>query len=228
MGKAKGLDVWQGSITELPFEDGSFDIAITTQVLHHLEPPANRHTQTFDNVAQACREVCRVLKPGGMWMVSTQTPEQHVDGFWWAPLVPTAAATLAKNFPPLDQFRQLLHDAGFAAVETHIPTMPLVREDVYLSVDAPLSQEFRDADSTWALATPEELDEGLTWLQKTINAGEAGAFLVEREALRAKVGQTTTVIACKENFDYEALDASAFMYEKTKPQHFCILGGEQA
>ena len=73
----------------------------------------------------------------------------------------------------------------------------LVREDLYLNIEAPFDPLFRKADSTWALATEEELEKGLTWLRAKIEAGEGDKFLAEREAIRAKVGQTTTVVTRK-------------------------------
>jgi len=77
------VELVQGTITALPFPDGSFDAAVTTQVLHHLvtrEPTTG--AVNFSNVELAAAEVARCLKPGGCWVVSTQTPEQHVEGFW--------------------------------------------------------------------------------------------------------------------------------------------------
>ena len=64
--KKLGHVVLQGSITDMPFADKTFDAAMTTQVLHHLEGPDNRETQEFKNVAKACKEVARCLKPGGI------------------------------------------------------------------------------------------------------------------------------------------------------------------
>ena len=49
----------------------------------------------------------------------------------------------------------------------------------------------------WSLATEEELEIGLTWYKQLMAAGRAVAYLEEREAIRAKVGQTTTVLAFK-------------------------------
>ena len=86
--KLPTADIRQGSITSLPYDDESFDVVMTTQVLHHLEKGGG---QEFANVKQATQEVFRCLRPGGAWIIQTQTPEQHVDGFWWAPIVPDAA-----------------------------------------------------------------------------------------------------------------------------------------
>ena len=196
---AKGLDVRKGSILDMPFMEQQFDVVTTTQVLHHLEDAENRHTQEFKALKVACAEVSRVLKPKGAWLISTQTPTQHIDGFWWSVLVPESAKLLAKQFPPIDVLKDCLNAAGFNNVKTEIPSKPLVREDVYLDVTSPFRQDFRDADSTWALATPAEIDNGLEWLQDKIDAGEAETFLAEREALRSEVGQTTTVIAIKDD-----------------------------
>ena len=193
----KNLKVTQGSITDMPFADASFDLAITTQVLHHLVAAGGGGEAGFKNIGDACKEVFRCVKPGGAWIVNTQTPEQHVDGFWWAPVVPQAAEALSKNFPTIGVLSKLLQDAGFDTVETYLPPEPLVRLDMYLDIEGPFSQQFRNADSTWALATEEELAEGLKWLRAKIDAGEGEKFLQEREAIRARIGQTTTVVATR-------------------------------
>jgi SAM-dependent methyltransferase len=78
----KNLTVTQGSITEMPFKPSSFDSVLTTQVLHHLEPKdcSDEERAQFKGLAKACKEAYRMLKPGGAWIISTQTPAQHVDG----------------------------------------------------------------------------------------------------------------------------------------------------
>jgi len=48
--------VLRGDATRLPFDDGSFDVVITSEVLEHIQ----------DDVA-AIAEMVRVLKPGGMF-----------------------------------------------------------------------------------------------------------------------------------------------------------------
>jgi hypothetical protein len=48
-----------------------------------------------------------------------------------------------------------------------------------------------------ALASEEELAAGLSGLRARIEAGTAAGWLEEREATRAAVGQTTTVVATK-------------------------------
>ena len=72
-----------------------------------------------------------------------------------------------------------------------------MRIDKYLDIEGPFDQAFRNADSTWSLATEAELEKGLKMLRSKIDAGQADAWLAEREALRSKIGQTTTVVATK-------------------------------
>lgn len=59
---------------------------------------------------------------------------------------------------------------------------------------APADFSPHDPARRWSCASEEELAAGLDWLKKKIDAGEAAAWLDEREALRKQVGQTTSVV----------------------------------
>jgi ubiquinone/menaquinone biosynthesis C-methylase UbiE len=52
--RARGLDVVHGSITDLPFSDGEFDLACSFKVLAHVE-----------HIERALGEMARVVRPGG-------------------------------------------------------------------------------------------------------------------------------------------------------------------
>jgi len=184
----------EASFDALPLEDDSVDNLMVTQVIHHLYDGEN----DFGPVRVALAEIARVLRPGGAFILQTQTPAQHVDGFWWAPIIPKAAATLAQRFPTVEWLEGACADAGFAGgCESVVPPEPLVNPVAYANLGGPLLETFRNADSTWALATDEELSEGLgKWREKLgSNAAEAARWCAEREDLRARVGQTTTFIA---------------------------------
>ncbi|HSB90246.1 MAG TPA: class I SAM-dependent methyltransferase [Anaerolineales bacterium] len=94
----------EGSATDLPYSDGSFDRVISSLVLHHLGRPRRR---------QALREAQRVLRPGG---------EFHVVDF--GPPRTLAMRVLAALLRPLeegaDHFDGLLpaqiEEAGFTSV----------------------------------------------------------------------------------------------------------------
>jgi len=60
--KKAGVEIsFQTSVVErLPFPDGHFDVVLSSLMLHHL-PKAARE--------QGAREIRRVLKPGGRWLI---------------------------------------------------------------------------------------------------------------------------------------------------------------
>jgi ubiquinone/menaquinone biosynthesis C-methylase UbiE len=53
--RARGLDVREASVTELPFPDASFDVTCSFKVLAHVP-----------EVGRALREMARVTRPGGV------------------------------------------------------------------------------------------------------------------------------------------------------------------
>lgn len=92
-------------IEHLPFEDGSFDVVLSSCMLHHLPAELKR---------EGLREVCRMLKPGGRFVaVDIDRP---ANPLWWLviwPLLmmPTAAINLRGEIP------DYLRDAGFDPVQ---------------------------------------------------------------------------------------------------------------
>ena len=72
-----------------------------------------------------------------------------------------------------------------------------MKADKYLDRNGPFDEKFRQADSTWALATPEELEAGLAWWKEQIEAGLADEIMKKREARREEIGQTTAVTCFK-------------------------------
>jgi ubiquinone/menaquinone biosynthesis C-methylase UbiE len=56
-GVADRVEVRTGDARELPFPDGSFDVIVSTAVLHNIYDAAGRE--------RAVGEIARVLKPGG-------------------------------------------------------------------------------------------------------------------------------------------------------------------
>lgn len=189
-------------LKELPLAlgDAEFDVVILTQVVHHLPNPAggegDRHQPIYDLMA----ELARVTRGGGSFLwCQTQTEEQHAEGFWWGPVVRRAQNELAARFPPMEKFTASLCSGshGFSQVGSHIPDEPLMRPDIYLQIDGPFKEDWRNCDSGWSMVTPEELTEGLAFLRGIIDRGEGEKFMAEREAVRGRVGQTTTIVAVK-------------------------------
>lgn len=58
LARQRGIEVLEGIAEALPFSDGSFDFAVMVTVVCFL-----------DDIAQAFREACRILKPNGILVI---------------------------------------------------------------------------------------------------------------------------------------------------------------
>ncbi len=93
-----------GNITTLPYDDGQFDLVVSSLAIHNLKAPEDRR--------QAIAEAVRVLEPGGKiiiadishaeeyadWlteagMESVTLQDLGVRGWWGGPWMPTSAVT---------------------------------------------------------------------------------------------------------------------------------------
>jgi ubiquinone/menaquinone biosynthesis C-methylase UbiE len=63
---APGVEAVLGSGTELPFEDGEFDFALSVAAMHHIADP--------EAVRRALGEMSRVTRPGGRVLVWDHNP----------------------------------------------------------------------------------------------------------------------------------------------------------
>lgn len=72
--------VRQGSLVELPFEDASQDFVYAVNVIHHL-PDVERQQQAF-------REVRRVLRPGGRFLVHEMNVNNPLFRFYMSYIFP--------------------------------------------------------------------------------------------------------------------------------------------
>ena len=98
------LNVVQGIVSALPFEDNSFDRIITVESFYFWENPESD-----------LREVLRVLDKGGTFLI---VADIHGD----AELDDVSIENILKYSlfnPTLDQLRQLLEGAGFTDVQVH-------------------------------------------------------------------------------------------------------------
>jgi SAM-dependent methyltransferase len=187
------VQIDQGSITELPYADESFDGIICNQVLHHLDHGEGEDAgaDDFPNVECFFREAFRVLRPHGVVVINTSSHQQHRDGFWWAALIPEAIDRMLRRFPSIDCLEEISQRTGFVGFEVVVPVAEVLQGKQYLDPAGPLSAAWRAGDSTWSLVTDEELARALDKVTSGLEDGGMAAFLEEREQLRAKIGQTT-------------------------------------
>jgi ubiquinone/menaquinone biosynthesis C-methylase UbiE len=185
----------QGSLTDLPCNDKEFDAATCNQVVHHLA--SGEELNRFDGIQKFAHEAFRVLRPGGVFVMNTSSPEQQQDGFWWASLIPDAIGKLGKRFPEIDDMREMLAKAGFEIGKTTVMKGEVLQGDNYLDPKCPLKENWRNGDSAWSLVEPEELSKAMDHVTEMNDAGRMQSYQDDREALRREIGQTTSISAFK-------------------------------
>lgn len=195
---ARLKELVQGSADALPFADSSFHVVTMNQVAHDF--PKDNH---YAFCLKVFKEISRVLKPGGVFVLNTSTPEQQRDAFWWLELFPRASQAICERFLPLQtlirfsQEASLKVDADSVCVPLH---RPLMAESRYLQhgVKGGFVKEYRAGDSSWSMAENfGELDGGLKVLQDMIDQGRADSWLEQRERLRMSMGQATFLTVWK-------------------------------
>jgi ubiquinone biosynthesis O-methyltransferase len=67
----KSFDFLAGDAQELPFEDGSFDVVVCSEVIEHVDHPGN-----------VLSEINRVLVPGGVLVLSTPNTKSYYVKLW--------------------------------------------------------------------------------------------------------------------------------------------------
>ena len=185
----------RGSLTDIPSEDAQFDAAMCNQVVHHLADSDSE--DRFSRIQELTNEVFRVLRPGGAFVLNLSTPEQSIDGFWWASLIPDAVEKMTRRCPDIDEVHEMLSNAGFTIVQTTALKNEVLQGNNYLDPRGPLKSDWRDGDSTWSLVTDSELASATKTVEDLNGDGKIQAYLDQRENRRQAVGQTTSIFASK-------------------------------
>jgi len=94
-----------GDVERLELESESFDCALMSLMMHHLED----HLSTF-------RGVLRVLRPGGIFLVRQGTLDQIADDPWHR-FFPEALTIDRKRTPLRAEIEWWLREAGFELIE---------------------------------------------------------------------------------------------------------------
>jgi len=88
------IELRNADAQKMDFADAQFDALLSNLCLHNIP--------TADGRARACREIARVLKPGGDVLVADYKYwESYVDAFTAAGLVAVGVPTRINFFPPL-------------------------------------------------------------------------------------------------------------------------------
>jgi arsenite methyltransferase len=93
-GVRERVDVQSGDATAMNFPDGNFDVVLSNLCIHNIP--------TKDGRDQACREIVRVLKPGGRAIISDFIhTADYVKAFRAAGTEVTLSGMDILTFPPL-------------------------------------------------------------------------------------------------------------------------------
>ena len=106
--KAGRVEIEQGSVAALPFPDGTFDVVTAVET----------HTHYWPDLPANVREVLRVLKPGGRFVLIAETYRGGPFRFVYGIVMPLLRAAYLSDA----EHRDLLAQAGFTEVTTnHVP-----------------------------------------------------------------------------------------------------------
>jgi SAM-dependent methyltransferase len=98
-GVAKQVTVQRANMLDLPFEDGSFDAAVSSYALDHLQ----------DQIPRGLAEAHRVLRPGGQLLLMVILP-----GPWTHLAFP---GLVALHFPARRRWHAMLQDANLVLID---------------------------------------------------------------------------------------------------------------
>ena len=185
----------QGSISELPFDDDSFDGVMINQVLHHLPDDGDAgyplHREVF-------AEFARVLKPGGTLTINSCSQDQISDAYWYYHLAPGARRAMGAGFAPLEAVEVLLTDVGLTPRGRFVPVDAVGQGKTFFDGHGPLKKWWRDGDSFWARVDEEELAAALVKVRDLDAAGTLDAFVADNDKPRDHLGQITFLAASRD------------------------------
>jgi hypothetical protein len=130
-------------------------------------------------------------------VIGTCSHLQLGRAFWHLDLLPRAAREVRRRYPRLRELTHKLEEAGFTHVGNAVPTKAVLQGDAYLDGAGPLSAEWRDGDSSWALASEDEVAAALERVRTATARGDAWRLPARRERWRRALGQTTFVYAAR-------------------------------
>ncbi|MGI9507207.1 MAG: class I SAM-dependent methyltransferase [Geminicoccaceae bacterium] len=148
----------QGDAQAMPFEDGTFDVAISQEALLHIP----------DKVA-VIKECARVLKPGGMIAFTDLTQAQPIAGDDMEKL---GKALASVNFATLDDYRGWLRAAGFE-ITVDVDRSEALKKILVerLAMYKSLGDQTR---SRFGEGREKEWEEGYTFFVDSVVAGRLG------------------------------------------------------
>lgn len=186
----------EGAITDLPYDSNTFDGILCNQVLHHVSD-GDASRDDYAAVRQVVQSAHDTLKKNGALIFNISSHEQCKDGFWWASLIPEAVEIVVTRTPSLDMLQAIMEEVGFERVGSKIVVDDVLQGENYFDSTGPLKKMWRDGDSTWSLASDQELAHAITKVTALKNDGDADQYLIDQDVARKDIGQTTCFFGYK-------------------------------
>ena len=196
------VDLRQGQLPKIPFENELFDGVILNQVVHHLKPSNN-----FEEFSDLLQEAFRVIRPEGTVIINTCGKEQIRNSYWPYQFLPQAQKKIEDRYIENDFLQNKMETCGFHNIQRIVPTHVILQGDDYYNCKGPFDPAWRDGDSTWSLASDNELEDAQEEIKAFFSTNDYRDFFLEAENKRKIYGQCIFICGRKE---------SASLFQKPK------------
>jgi ubiquinone/menaquinone biosynthesis C-methylase UbiE len=153
----------EGAATAVPADDGAFDFAFLSMVIHHV-----------GDVAAGARELSRVVRPGGLVFVRN-TFAGRLDGIPHYEFFPSARAVDEKRLPTAERIRDAFAAAGFA-----LQALDSLEQQIDPSLAAHYERIKQRALSSLETISDAEYDEGLSRMRRAVDLETTPTPVFER------------------------------------------------
>ncbi|MCH2192672.1 class I SAM-dependent methyltransferase [Kordia sp.] len=168
--------IWKlGTAEDIPLENNSIEGVVGTLTLHH-----------WTNLEKGFSELFRVMKNYTNIIFFTATPEQ-MKGYWLNHYFPKMMKASIEQMPSLEKISNAMETAGFKDIftERYFIQPDLKDHFLYVGKQDPkkyLDEKIRNGISSFShLAHQEEVQKGLTQLEKDIVSGEINNIIKSYE-----------------------------------------------
>lgn len=166
----------RGTAEQIPLADNSVQSVLASLTTHH-----------WSDIPAGCREVARVLKPEGHFVVFTSTPEQ-MDGYWIGHYFPEAFRKSQEQMPLRQGTIDAIEAAGMIMVKEETYDVRPDLQDLFLlsgkhNPELYFDPVVRAGISTFSsLCDDDELHKGLKQLRDDIDSGRVADIMTAKKS----------------------------------------------